>query len=189
MFAYCNNDPMVFVDSTGTFCVDWDINQSPTVGERFAEWYIISNEYEKDSNGNLTLNAKCKQTVRALANSIEFVIGLGMGLYGGVTIFDYANLDVGLYYDLLRITYIDGEYDLCQYGKEGISFTAFYVDVIPAMTTYYRAGLHSKNEWVELSEDEVINLFGASVYLYGGSTIEVNWDVVGLCEDLRTIWR
>ena len=190
MFAYCGNNPIMFVDLTGTFCVDWDLNPGTTIGEKFAEWYINSDENEKDKDGNITSNARCKQTVRAMANSIEFVFGIGLGMYGGANVFyDFGSIDFGGYADLFRITYIDGEYDICQYGKSGLDFSMFFVNVIPAMETYYKADLSSQSQWIELNEDEKINLVGASGYFYGGATIELNWDVVGLVEDLWSIWR
>ena len=189
MFAYCGNNPVNFSDPTGNFRVDRVSNPGIALGEKFAEWYINSDENETDKDGNFTHNAKCKQTVRSMANSIEFVFGIGLGMYGGANvIYEFGSIDFGIYADLFRITYIDGEYDICQYGKSGLDFSLFFINVIPAMETYYKSNLSPQSQWIALDDDEVINLVGVSGYFYGGATFELNWDILGLIKDLEVIW-
>lgn len=187
MFAYCLNNPINLSDSSGT--MPYYDDPFTKVFEDFLQWYEKADESAEDSDGNPTLNAKLKRTVRSFATSIEFILGLGLGMYGGVSAYDAIDANAGIYGDLVRITYIDGRYDLCQYGYEGMDLTIFFVNVLPASRTLYKPYSAPPSQWVELNEDEVYSLCGVSAYFFGGGTVELSWDILGLIEDLHNIWR
>ena len=189
MFAYCGNNPVNRTDPSGRMFRDWDLLPNQESGKYFAEWYTNTDENKTDADGKLTLETKIKRTIRAVATSIEFVLGFGQGLYLGVSAGKLASADAGIFHDVLRIQYIDGKYDVCQYAHAGLDVTLYKLATIPfPSSTMVKSYLDPSNQWIELNEDDVVNLWGVSVYFFGGVTAEVNWDLLGLFYDLIEIW-
>ena len=153
----------------------------------FLDWYWTSNEDEQDGYGNLTVNAKLKRTVTALGNSVEFVAGVGLGISTGFEFSKYINVEAGLYYDLIRVEYIDGRFTAYQYAYEGITANFFFISS-GSPRELYRPISSYPTKWQPYESVEKMS-YGVSAYLFGGGTFAVNWDVLGLLNDLDEIWR
>ena len=49
MFAYCNNNPVMYCDPTGRFFVDWDVLPNWEAGKTFAEWLLEQTKSDKEA--------------------------------------------------------------------------------------------------------------------------------------------
>ena len=187
MFSYCNNNPVMYADPSGKF-IDLDLYPNQQSAQEFTEWYMHADSDATTSDGELTLEAKLKRSIRAFATSIEFAIGFGMGFFAGASLEDYASANVGVYNDLVRFQYIDGQFDICQYHYSGYDANIAYIFSLGDPQIETNTYLDDKNEWVAAEQGDVLDLYSASLYLYGGGTIAFNWDFIELGQALKEIW-
>ena len=103
MYAYCNNNAVNLVDTTGTLpfgigpmTVAINDGGGGISIELSIDVFIRqrrkSKAEEKDSSGNYTLNAKIIQTTQAFERNFVILMSVGLGLYGGVIATEYASL-------------------------------------------------------------------------------------------------
>ena len=177
----------MYADPSGRF-IDLDLYPNQHSGQAFTEWYMHTASGDTTGDGELTLAEKVKRSIRAFATSIEFAIGFGMGFFAGVSFEDYAGANAGAYNDFVRIQYIDGQYDICQYHYSGYDANIAYIFSLGDPQIETNTYLDDKNEWVAVEQGDVLDLYSASIYLYGGGTIAINWDFIELRQVLKEIW-
>ena len=179
---------MNFVDYTGR-APSWNYKDplDQAIAD-FVEWYLNSDEEERDDEGNLTLNAKLKQTVQAVNHNIAFSAGLGLGFYGGIIATEYLSLDAGLHYDVLRVQYYNGNFDAFEYGYQGIE-ASFLFFSLGDSEERRRAISNPPNQWQVIESPEVLPVFGVSAYFFGGGSLAVGFDLNSFLYDINQIWR
>jgi hypothetical protein len=188
MFSYCNNNPVNLSDTSGRI-PSWFVEQpfEPAIYD-FIEWYRSSDENETTSTGQLTVNAKIKQSVQATINNIVVDVGIGLGLFGGFDITEYATIDAGIHYDLIHCTYHYGELDVYQLYCQGIEASMFNVTAGDS-ETMTRSFFNHPAQWAEDTSHDILPVFGISGYLGGGGTFAIGFDIITFLDDVDRIWR
>ena len=71
MFAYCNNNPVMYSDPTGKFFIDWDLMPNKEAGEHFGKRLIELTEKDKETidNGELIYTSNGKNGENEITNS------------------------------------------------------------------------------------------------------------------------
>ena len=190
MFAYCLNNPVIFADSTGKFCVDWDINPRPTIGEKLAEWFLKTDEDERNDDNELTPGAKVKRFFMLLWDNIEFSCGAGMGYELSANLFELVEIGAGMHGDLICTHLENGELSYGQEYNAGLSITLFFQNFGYVETIYneaFKAGTLEANKgfW----GDESGTIASASVYIGVGGHIRLGFDVVTFCQEWNKTFR
>ena len=185
MFAYCNNNPVKFVDAKGTM----PLHDNPLLQaiEDFINWYHESDENECDSSGTLSLNAKAKRTVQSIERNTVATVGVGLGMYGGLIATDYASVDVGMHYDLARVELSGGKLDVYQYYYEGIEASLLFAT--GGESREMRRDISGVGSWKIMDSPDALPVFGVGGYAVGGATIAIGFDLNSFLSDIDDIWR
>ena len=197
MYAYCNNNAVNLVDTTGTLpfgigpmTVAINDGGGGISIELSIDVFIRqrrkSKAEEKDSSGNYTLNAKIIQTTQAFERNFVILMSVGLGLYGGVIATEYASLDAGLYYDLLRIEYSNGILDSYQYFYQGLDGNLLIFNY--GFSEERRRPINGKGRWKTIESVETLPVFGIGAYVFGGGSIALGFDLNAFISDISSIW-
>ena len=173
MFAYCLNNPANNADPNGKH----PDSLGGYVGELLADlfWDLL----DEDAENTLY------EVGDAIYNNFEFSFGLGLGMFVGVEIEEFISVEAGLYYDVFHVEYSDGEWETCEYAYEGIYAEVPFVPIIDESTEQYRSA--KSDGWVTKSSHPTLRL-GTGVYLFGGGSFSVGFDIIQLCEDICKIF-
>ena len=196
MFAYCNNNPVVHRDLSGTWSEYIGDNPFATIGSKIGgliSEIIRTDRNETDANGQLTVNAKLKQTGESILHSIDASIGIGMGLYAGIDLGYATEVSLGMYATNLSLSYDNGEFFAGQeyYSGAALSIASFelfsfkedkefryYTDVCTVGP--WGPDERFNNSWATPSPGGFVGI-GGSIYL--------GFDLGGFFADLDRIWR
>ena len=190
MFTYCANNPVINADPTGRYPGDGTDPLEQLI-PALVEWFLESDEEEKNEEGEVTLNAKLKKTVIAFARSFEFSAGIGLGYYGSFELFD-VGFDAGMYGNLASIGYADGKW---RYGQEiygGITTSILNIQDIGFSETIFSESGHDPviDSWSIINLDqEAITLFSIGLYCYGGGSIYIGFNIVAFFENIEDIYK
>ena len=132
------------------------------------------------------LLAKIKQTTQAFECNFVISMSVGLGLYGGIIATEYASLDAGLYYDLIRIEYSEGTLDMYQYFYQGVDANLFFFN--HSFSEEGRRPITGKGGWEIIESAEVLPVFGIGAYAFGGGSIATGFDIITFLSDLSSIW-
>ena len=191
MFAYCGNNPVNYSDPTGRMFRDWDLWSNQEAGKFFTEWYIGTDENERDSNGKFTLDAKIKRTFNAIAYNIEFSCGFGQGLFKERT-FLGAGCAFGYLENWFVLDYSDGEW---RTGQEREYSAVFYISQIVEMgfnVTLFRSNgrTDASDSWVIVNnKKDSWTLFSYGKYCVLGGRIRIGFDLNTFIEQMEYIWE
>ena len=186
MFAYCNNNPANRSDPKGTIPF-YDSPIQKAIDD-FAKWYRDSSEYERDSNGHLTLNAKIKRSVQAVERNIVATAGIGLGMYGGIIATEYANLDIGMHYDLCRIELSKGTLDIYQYYYEGVEANLLFILGEGSQNQEIRRDISGAGPWRSVESPDVVSMWGIGGYFFAGGCVAIGIDVASIKSELCNVW-
>ena len=187
MFAYCLNRPTSLADNTGTRCVAYFDDSANNAGHFFTEWYLSTNEHETDGIGQLTLDARIKQTYQALAINFRIEFGIGLGAFAGFSLFEVLEAELGLYYDVFRISIAQGECRIYEYAHKGISISSMGLSLSDTEEVY-RPYCTSGSAWRNFESEDTVPLLGFSAYAFGGGTLTIGYDLNSFIGDIRRIW-
>ena len=96
------------------------------IGEEIGKWIyeiISTDSNETDENGNLTTNAKIKQTGEAFVDCIDASVSVGMGYYCGIDLGYGTGLSLGMYVTNISVCYDDGCFFAVQDAYAGASLS------------------------------------------------------------------
>ena len=191
MFAYCNNNPVVYIDPTGKY-IDLDLYPNQQAGREFAEWYTNTDESEEDDSGKPTLDAKIKRTYKSIFYNIEFSGGAGVG-FGQE--FEIVNLgeSVECHYDRIAVQYSDG---IWRFGERlelsaSVSATQAFEFGIGGMDCFRENGVPIDPTCWALYNDKKTTwtLLSYSNYTcFVGGNIAIGFDLNTFLYDMTEIW-
>jgi hypothetical protein len=189
MFAYCLNNPVRLSDASGKYADDYFFD----IGKKIGQWLyeiITTDENETDSNGNLTTNAKIKQTGQSVLRNAEFSAGVGLGLYSEGDVADVIGVSAGMYITNGSICYSDGQW---QYGSEaysGISGTVIGMEVGAAESGFRPLDGEWENEGWSLYNytKPSMTIFSAAFFVGPGATVRIGFDHISFLHDISDIW-
>ena len=185
MFAYCGNNPVVFVDSSGQFPTSLFFR----LGQRIGKW-LCKLAVGQDDNEVLSLGEKITQTFKSLVYNLELSAGVGMGLYGETEILDAIGLGAGVYATNLTTCYENGEWMFGNEAYVGISATFLWNEIGAAESVFRpEGGEWEGDHWVLYNDTETsITIFSASAYLFAGGSVRIGFDLNTFLWDVSNIW-
>jgi hypothetical protein len=181
--GYAFSPCVVYMNDGGSFASDDPLLSAV---DELIRWYRNTNAEERDGSGNYTLNARIKQTAQAVERNFVFSTSVGLGLYGGIIATEYASLDAGLHYDLLRVEYTKGRLDTYQYFYQGIDANLLFLN--HGLSEERRRPITGKDGWEVIESKEVLPVFGVGAYAFAGGTIAVGFDIIAFLSDFSSIW-
>ena len=190
MFVYCNNNPVKLVDYSGNASMSAYDTPAAWLGAQLGEWlYTIfrTDRNEKDSAGNLTTNAKIKRVGELTVDCIDASVGVGLGLYGEANIADVVGLGGGINYNLVDFKLDDGELSVEQSYFMGLEASVLFVDVLQDTSESFSRKLSFSSPMPEFTPDGYNTnwtISSASVYLFGGASVYLGFDVISFCENI-----
>jgi hypothetical protein len=189
MFAYCNNNPVNRKDSSGTSPDDF----AGWIGSEIGKWLyqiIATDPDERDISGELTLNAKIKNTGMSVLKNLEASFGVGMGFFGETTVLDLIGVGIGFYVTNQSILYQDGAWNFGQESYAGVSATLLFLEMGAAESGFRPNGEEWQQEsWTILNNtQEAITILSASAYAGIGGSFSIGFDLNSFLRNLDIIW-
>lgn len=185
MFAYCLNNPINSLDPRGTIPFYDDPLQKAI--EDFVQWYNQSDENEENSDGDLTLNAKWKRTAQAFVHNVKFSAGIGLGLFGEIFATEYVSVNAGIHYDLLRVQYYKGEFEIFEYAYQGAEASFLFFNL--GDSEERRREISSKpNQWQIIESPSVFPEASISFYLFAGGSVSIGIDLLSIAQSIIETW-
>ena len=192
MFAYCGNNPVNHTDPSGHFFNDFDLDPNQKAGREWAEWYVNTDEDERNKNGGLTLNAKLKRTYSSVFYNIEFLAGIGVGVGQKLKIID-AGESLLCHYDPIAIQYSDGTWMIGDRLEVSLSVSATQAYELGGGIDCFRKNRVpvDPSSWILYDDTkETWTLFEFSNYNYFlGGNVSIGFDLNTFLGDLKEIWR
>lgn len=177
MFVYCLNAPVCYSDPAGQYAG----NSIRAVA--------VEEGYGVCEKGNIRKKTieKIKKSTQAFVDNFVFSAGIGLGLFGGVIATKYLNVDAGIHWDLWRISYQNGQFEIYEYVKQGLdaSFLFFIFGDIEEMRHPILSG---PENWEKTQSPECVAQIGVSVYFFAGGTITLGYDLNSFLYDICEIW-
>ena len=189
LFVYCYNNPVCFSDSTGKYPDDY----FGYIGQEIGKWLyeiITTDENEVDCNGELTLNAKIKQTGLSILYNLEISAGIGMGLYGEWVALDAIGVSAGMYITNHSICYSDGQWKCGNEAYTGISGTFAWAELGAAESGFRPCDGQWQNEtWTVFNNTKDSMTVSSFAFFAGaGITVQIGFDHITFLKDISAIW-
>ena len=189
MFAYCNNNPIIYIDPEGA-CTKTGYKPWLSVTLEYIDCKSVYCPTSKRYIESDFLR-KSLETIDAIFYNAEIDAGIGLGMFISGSIYDVIGLDFGINYDLIHFSYSQGKVHFMQTyfsGSEGTFLIMAKFDVHSDSGS--RALPFSKDfgPWQEDVEKNVWTMRGASGYAAIGGQISVGMDVGSLMDDLLRIF-
>lgn len=198
MFAYCGNQPVNRLDTSGNMYVDnggvLNGSQTKKLLESLA-WAKKSQQNFRKTVNNLKTGVsdfgnKTKASFLAVATSINVDAGTGIGLMGDASI-PGISASLGAKWDFFSIHYsYDDGMNFGQYGELSATVNVANAWQLGGSISQY----YPNASYVGKVDDELrfgkINQvgFSAGAYAILGVSISVGWDVDRICTELERIW-
>ena len=190
MFAYCNNNPVNYVDSSGKYSYSFASDYAGWIGQLFGEWLyeiITTDEDEKDVNGLPTVNATTKKVFNSVVRNTEISIGIGMGFEGEATVLDVAGVTAGMHGNIAQLEYCDGQWSSTKEMYVGATITVFGNEYGAADSYVFSKETNSfvQSSWLWSNPNiDSITLLGASAYFIAGGSFRIGFDLNSFLYDI-----
>ena len=199
MFAYCNNSPISLEDSSGNRPVVGTSLEKETPEERALSFkYMRDHKKSTPSDARSlpandtpptvptsSLGENILKTLGSAWNNTEVYAGIGLGLYGGCTVWDVVGVEVGAKYDLFNLHLSNGKVSTYQHAKMGASVTFAFWELSDIEEDVYR---YETSQWHTYESNDIIST-GASAYFFAGITYYAGFNLNAFLKDVRNIWK
>ena len=191
MFAYCNNNPVNTLDTSGTYpqhlLEDLHVRDSNPI----AEYYGASNGNNSNKTAKPSAIAKLKRTATSIMNNFEFSVGVGQGLYAEFNILEFGAA-LGMYGNYAALNYSDGQWMFGQEICETASLSASQAfEVGFGINRFLEKGkvVESSSWYIINDTQESWTVFRAACYpLFLGGSIRIGFELNTFLNDMKTIW-
>ena len=195
MFAYCNNNPIIFCDSNGNnlnisrkdckndFEYQARLQTESDIGSKVSNG--ISIPKKTDNNYNDKTNTSC-DIFSAIMSSFSFSLGFGVGLNLKADIADGVGAELGFRVTELTIKIEDGRIDFgheslygASIGPVGLYGGYYHSQLCPL---YNEIGIHDEENCIYATKYDpgcpsyYHEIIGASAYAIIGLNISLGWD-------------
>ena len=189
MFAYCNNNPVMFEDSTGTRPILSTSLRNETEDDKKASF-----EYMRKSNSlnNKPLSAaeKAKEVGESLWNNLELSAGVGQGICGEYNLLDLVGVQIGMYGNYAFIKLEDGKFSFGQELNQGISASFFGHNFGATDYRFIENGVEKiRQENIGFYTDETWTIHSGAVYPLAGYSYRIGFDIVQFSHDMYNIFQ
>jgi len=190
MFAYCLNNPILYIDEDGNYA-EYHARQ---FGKMLGNWlYDIfsANENEKDKNGRPTTKAKIKQTLNSVVYNAEISAGIGMGLYSEGTVLDAIGISAGMYVTNYSVVYNNGVWQSGQEAYAGISATFAWFEIGGAESGFRPNGGDWEGQSWHLLNDtkETWTIVSAAIFAGPGASVSFGFNLNNFLQDMEKVWK
>lgn len=138
-----------------------------------------------------TIADKAGQTAKAVYNSIEVSVGVGLGLLAEADVGDVVGLGLGIKYDLVEVSLNDGAVSANQSYFMGLSGSLAFVDVLQDAGESASRKLSFSSpveEFVPDGYNTNWTIFSTSAYFFAGGSIYIGFDVISFLEEIDNIY-
>ena len=191
MFAYCNNNPVMFQDDYGNFPMLFGEDYPGYAGRKIGEWMRDVWETDKDEtdeNGRLTTSAQMKRIAGLAWRSLDCSFGVGLGFEFENTYADMVGFGIGMHADVICAKLRNGTFSYGQEYSSGISASAMLHNV-GFVESAYNEGFQPGAMETSLGfyGDESITLVSGAFYVGLGGHFRIGFDTAYFFDELNHV--
>ena len=116
---------------------------------------------------------------QSIVNNLEISCGVGLGLQGSSELIEGMEIGLGVSYDLVNISLVDGQISVLQKSSNGASLSLAFIDILSPDIQYRNMPWDKNgNAWYIDTSRDAFTIYEYSIYLYAGFSFSIGFDFI-----------